>query len=233
MAKQKVKVQVPDSLDEITLGQYQDYLKATEGLDEESDSDKISELALEHFCGIKIDDALQLPYSEINKVLGILSKAFDKDHQLIKFFKLDGVEMGFIPKLDDMTLGEYVDLDGTINSWEDMHRAMAVLFRPVNKKIGPRYTIAEYEANEEIPEIMRHMPLNAVFGALVFFYSLGKELSIATLNYIEKMMETEESSSPLKIRLEKSGVGINQFMHSLRVISQDLMKLPNFRSINV
>ena len=33
---------------------------------------------------------------------------------LINTFVMDGVEYGFIPKLDDITLGEYIDIDNNI-----------------------------------------------------------------------------------------------------------------------
>ena len=39
-----------------------------------------------------------------------------------------GVEYGFIPNLDDMSFGEYVDLDTYIGDWQNIHRAMAVLY---------------------------------------------------------------------------------------------------------
>ena len=58
---------------------------------------------------------------------------------------MGGVEYGFIPVLDDMTLGEYVDLDENFTDWDKMHKAMSVLFRPIKLKKGDRYQIEEYD----------------------------------------------------------------------------------------
>ena len=33
--------------------------------------------------------------------------------------------------LDDMTLGEYIDLDNTLGEWQEMHKAMSILYRPI------------------------------------------------------------------------------------------------------
>ena len=49
----------------------------------------------------------------------------------VKYINGDEVEFGFIPKLDNISLGEFVDLDSYMSDWDNMHKAMAVLYRPV------------------------------------------------------------------------------------------------------
>jgi len=142
--------------------------------------------------------------------------------------------MGFIPKLDDMSLGEYIDCENYIGKWQDMHKAMAVLYRPVNFKSKDKYTIAPYKPSEEIQELMKEMPLSVVMGSMVFFYRLGMELSKAMLNYIQNQLEKNpDTTSQVKMALERSGVGINQFIHSLKEMSEGLTKLRSLHSITV
>ena len=43
-----------------------------------------------------------------------------------------------------MTFGEYMDLDTFIGDNGNLHRAVNVLFRPIEHKRGARYTIKEY-----------------------------------------------------------------------------------------
>ena len=43
-------------------------------------------------------------------------------------FKLGGIEYGLIPDFDDMSLGEYIDLDTYMGDWENMQIAMNVLY---------------------------------------------------------------------------------------------------------
>ena len=232
MIKEKVKIVVPNSLDEITLGQYQEYLKSIDKLDPEKDARTINKKLIEHFCGIEEKMVDKVAYKDVIKVVNVISSAFDKDYELVQLFKLLDVQMGFIPKLDDMSLGEYVDTENFLGDWQNMHRAMAVLYRPVNFRKKERYTIADYSPSDEISLLMKEMPLNVVMGCMVFFYRLGMELSQATLTYIRKTVK-KDTTSDLKEALEKNGVGINQFMHSLEEMSENLTKLQNFRYTNV
>ena len=232
MIKEKVKIVVPNSLAEITLGQYQNYLKDIDKLNPEKNAKLINKKLIEHFCGIEEKMVDKVAYKDVIKVVNVISGAFDKDYELVQLFKLLDVQMGFIPKLDDMSLGEYVDTENFLGDWQNMHKAMAVLYRPVNFKKKERYTIAEYSPSDEISHLMKEMPLNVVMGCMVFFYRLGMELSKATLTYIRKTVK-KDTTSDLKEALEKNGVGINQFMHSLEEMSENLTMLQNFRYTNV
>jgi hypothetical protein len=140
--------------------------------------------------------------------------------------------MGFIPKLDDMSLGEYVDVEASISDWQNIHKAMSVLYRPVNAKIKDKYTIAPYKPNDDIQEWMKQMPLSVVMSCLVFFYDLGIELSTASLVFLEKAMKKDKTSQ-LKEALEESGVGINRFMDSLKETSQSLTRLQKNQYLSV
>jgi len=232
MIKEKVKIVVPNSLAEVTLGQYQNYLKDIDKLDPEKDAKTINKKLIQHFCAIEEDLVDKVAYKDVIKVVNVISGAFDKDYELVQLFKLLDVQMGFIPKLDDMSLGEYVDTENFLGDWQNMHKAMAVLYRPVNFKKKQRYTIADYSPSDEISHLMKEMPLNVVMGCTVFFYRLGIELSQATLTYIRKTVK-KDTTSDLKEALEKNGVGINQFMHSLEEMLENLTKLQNFRYTNV
>jgi len=224
----EVKILVPDTLEEVTLRQYQEYLASIEGLDEELHADIMNKKLIEAFCGIEYELVDSIPMIEVEKLLEALKMAFERDYEHTLRFKLLDVDMGFIPKLDDMSLGEYIDAENFLGEWQDMHKAMAVLYRPVNFKQKDKYTIAPYKPSDEMQELMKEMPLSVVMGVMVFFYRLGMELSAATLNYIQQTLEKNpDITSQAKTALEQSGVGINQFMHSLKEMSEDLMKLPH------
>jgi hypothetical protein len=140
----------------------------------------------------------------------------------------DEVEFGFIPKLDSISLGEFVDLDTYISDWTDMHKAMAVLYRPVTLENKGMYLIEDYESSDKYSEVMKDMPIDIALGAVVFFYRLGKELSVYLMGYLQR--EAQKEDSELKQTLAENGVGINQFMQSLRETSSGLKKLQNLRS---
>jgi hypothetical protein len=132
-----------------------------------------------------------------------------------------------MPKLEDITAGEFIDLDNYLGDWDNMHRAMAVLYRPVTFEKRDRYLIEEYEGSERYAEVMQDAPVDIVIGAMVFFYRLGNELSKRMIVSLEKEMQSPQIT-PLKQALEENGVGITQFTQSLRVMRQSLTKLQNY-----
>lgn len=228
----KIELEVPSSLESITLRQYQKYLKVANKNEGEEYSDFLNKKLVEIFCNVDLNDVESIPVVEFDKVLTIIEEAFKKKWGLTRTFKLLGVDMGFIPKLDDMSLGEYVDVEASLGDWQNIHKAMAVLYRPINFQSKDKYTIAPYTPSEEVSELMREMPLSVVMGSMVFFYALGIELSRASLSYLEMEMKRAKTSQ-LKEALEKNGVGINQFMESLKETSQSLTKLQPSHFLNV
>jgi hypothetical protein len=210
----KIEVIIPNNLSEITLDQYQRFLKIQEN---NTDEKFLTSKMIEIFCGIKLPEVLKMRVNDVSLITNILSEMFENIPQLVQRFKMNGVEYGFIPDLDDMSLGEYIDLDTYLGDWENMHRAMAVLYRPIKNKSGNRYNIKEYDGKGF--EDMKDMPLDAVLSSIVFFYNLGIELSKAMMNYLET---TEEEALTEFLNSQQNGVGINQFTHSLSEILQDL-----------
>jgi len=98
----KVNINVPDSLSEIRLEQYQKFVKLYDG---EVTEDFMALKMLEIFCGIKLNDAYQMRYKDIDAIVQILSTTLNDKPQLVRTFNMDGVEYGFIPNLDDMSFG--------------------------------------------------------------------------------------------------------------------------------
>jgi len=229
----QIELSVPDALSDITLGQYQKYLKILDSnKDDENAAEFINLKTIEIFCNVDFKDVLKIPLGEAEKVLTIINKAFDEKPDIIRHFKLLNVDMGFIPNLERISLGEYIDVENNIVDWQTMHKAMAVLYRPVNFKSREKYTVAPYEPSDEVSELMKEMPLDVAMSSMVFFYDLGMELLKAIPTFIQKNL-TEEQTYLLKQTLAQSGVGINKFTHLLEGMSLNSMKLPKVHSSNV
>ena len=79
---------------------------------------------------------------------------------------------------------------------------------------------------------MKEMPLDVAISSMVFFYALGKELLGAIPKYLEQHLKKEDMQQ-LETHLQKNGVGINQFMHSLKEMSETSIQLPSFHSTSV
>ena len=229
----EVKITVPDSLKDIPLHKYQKFQKVLDVNKEASLNDLfIQEKILQIFCDLPLSDALKYRKSDIDKITEMVAKTLEQKPDLVQSFTIGETEFGFIPKLEDMTFGEYIDLDNSIGDIQNLHKAMAVLYRPVNFKLGNKYDIAPYEINEEIQEVMKEMPMNVVLSSMVFFSSLGTELLLAIPRYLEKNL-TKENMQQLEQYLEKNGDGINQSMLSLKGMSRTLKRLQSYHYSNV
>jgi hypothetical protein len=113
-----------------------------------------------------------------------------------------------------------------------MHKAMAVLFRPITKKgLNNTYEIEKYNGSITYSDVMKHAPLDVVFGANVFFYNLGNELLKSTMNYLEN--NTQMQTILQQHNSENDGVGIVQSMDLLKEILQDLTQSQNYQLTNV
>jgi hypothetical protein len=209
----KVDINIPDSLGEITLEQYQKYLKIQ---DENKDEKFLAVKLIEIFCGLRGDHVLMMRATDIQDIVNIITDMLNDTPQLVTKFKMKGKQYGFIPKLEDMSFGEYIDLDTFMGDWDNMHRAMNVLYRPITDQYGDKYAIEDYKV--DTAEQMKDMPMNAVLGSILFFYNLGMDLSRTMLN----SLESKEANLAQYIISEENGGGINHFSHSLKGIFDDL-----------
>ena len=201
----KIKIEVPETLSDITLNQYQRYLKAIDG---EHTDDFIKQKTIEVFCNIDFKNLATVEVSSLNRIYNKINNLFNDNYGLITTFKLKGKEYGFIPDLSAMTLGEFIDLDTTISKWESMHKSMGVLFRPIKQKIGKKYLIEDYESYSK--NLLKEMPRDVALGAFGFFWTLGNELMTNTQNYLADQIKNLTSQQMLD--LQNAGVGSHQFM---------------------
>ncbi|MGB4742671.1 MAG: hypothetical protein WBH49_03405 [Flavobacteriaceae bacterium] len=217
------------------MQQYQKYLKVMEGNEDAEDTEFINLKVLEIFCGVTMKEAYKLPLAEFSFIINHIINIFKEETPLQRDFTLtdpkgDSVTFGFIPKLDDISLGEFIDLDNYMGDWQNIHKAMAVLYRPITFRKGDLYLIEEYEGSDKYAEVMKDAPVNVALGATVFFYRLGSVLSSYLLDSLTQKLKTDKE---LTEALEQNGDGINQYTQSLEEMSQNLKRLLNFRLPNV
>lgn len=217
----EITVRIPESLDEITLGQYQKYLKVQ---DENEDETFIAQKMIEIFCGARLDQVVNMRFTDVQEITHDLVQMFEEDQEMIKFFTINGVEYGFVPNLDEISFGEFVDLDSYLGDWQEMHKAMQVLFRPVDVKSQGRYNVLPYKAI--LDDTMKDMPLSVAIGAVFFLLNLGKELSVVMMDYLHQGKVKEHTL--LKQGLAESGVGIHHFGQQVRGILKDLKISPSW-----
>ena len=122
----------------------------------------------------------QLGVKDVAVVLNKVSELQEQENSYLKnIIHLNGTKYGFHPNLDELTLGEYADIEMLFR--DDVHRnlpeLMAILYRPIVEEKGDVYTIEAYDGNTTIrAEEFKNMKAIMVQGALLFFWSLGTEL---------------------------------------------------------
>lgn len=204
----KITIDVPDSLKDVTLEQYQEYIKLEE-IDENKNTHFLFHKLVEIFCNITLKDIIKIKWNSLLDLVNQINKLFEEEHKLIKTFKLNGKEYGFIPELDEITLGEFIDLDNYITDWDNMHKALNVLYRPITYKKGDSYIIEDYKVSDALE--FKKTPLNVTFGALFFFYHLNNELVKVIPSYL-KVEAEKHLTYPEKRSLLLNGDGINLSM---------------------
>ena len=129
----RIEVIVPDKLSQITLEQYQRFLK----IQNENDDPRFLQVKMiEIFCDVNPQEILHMKLSDTNAICEMLNDLFEQKPALVKKTKIGEKDYGFIPNLEDISLGEYIDLDTYIGDWENMHLTMNVLYRPLKGKYG-------------------------------------------------------------------------------------------------
>jgi len=176
----KFELTIPSSLSEISLKQYKKFLKIQES---NEDSYFLQCKMIEIFCNLDAKSVRLLKLTDADRIVQIINKMFEEKPELIRTFKLGEIEYGMIPNLDEISLGEYVDLDTYLGDWQNMQIAMNVMFRPIKEKIGDKYLIKDYDV--ESKDLLQEIPMDVVFGAVFFLWNLGIDLSKVMMDYLE------------------------------------------------
>lgn len=224
----KAQIKVPTTLSEIPLTAYQEFIKL---IDKSNDHELIAQRTIQIFCGLEIKDVLQIRWDSILELTNHFAELFKQKPPFQNKFKLGDIEFGFIPNLEEMSFGEYIDLESNISNVENFHKAMAVMYRPITERRKDTYQIMPYTGTEEFAEAMKYAPLDIVMGASLFFWSLGNDLVQTSLTYLEEEMKKDKK---LNTTIQKglsslnSGDGTIQSMQSLKATLQSLMRLPDW-----
>jgi len=203
-----MKIQIPEDISDITLNQYQRYTKLMERTD--LDAYNLNKRIIEIFCGIPFNDIDNIDSKDYAEIISSIEIAVNKDSAFVNRFEIDGFDFGFIPNLDDMSAKELMDLSSHGMEVENLHKVMAVLFRPIKgtDKFN-NYTIHSYDGTKEFADFMKKTPMNVVNGALIFFSSLAKELQ----KHIQKFTEMELVKENQQTSTLRSGIGQQQSMN--------------------
>ncbi len=222
-----MKISIPTSLNEITLNQYLHFRKLAKDYADHEDFLTLSLVTI--FCNLSIEDAKALEVNDFAEIVETLKNTLTQKPQFTERFKLDGVEYGFIPNLDKISAGEYIDLDTYLSDEGTYYDAMAVCYRPITESFGKMYQIEKYEGADKYRQSLVNMPAGIALGAVLFFWTLSKELLSATQTFLQTSPQAETLLQGLTSH--KNGDGMQALMQSLQAAELLLNEQLNSTSI--
>ena len=188
-----------------------------------NDNEFINQKMVECFCGIDLKDVAKISLSDLDGLVEHFNKLFETKGEFKEKFVLNGLKYGFIPNLDKITNGEYMDIDSNISDVNNYHILIGIMYRRITGEFKNKYEIEDYNSDNIDFEIFKDVTLDIVLPALVFFYHLGTELLTVLPRFLEE--EVNKMNIQKSTNSEKSGDGINASIHSLKEMLPSLMKL--------
>jgi len=154
----------------------------------------------------------ELGINDVATILKRIAKMQEKENTKLKrIIKVDNVEYGFHPNLEDITLGEYADIETYLKLGieNNLTKLMAVLYRPILEKEGKQYSIEAYDSSSTRlrAEKFKKMKAEDVNSSLVFFWTLGNELLMTLPLYL--MEQSQEILNKVQMsNLQTNGTGL-------------------------
>ena len=182
----EVKILIPESARELTVEQYQKFLKV------EGDETFTMLKALELFANIPLKVAYAMKADDILSISTDIFTMISVKHPLVKRLSFRGKEYGFVPNLEEMSFGEYIDLDNYLSDMQSLHKTIGVLYRPITIDKGGLYEIEPYNGTDGYSDF----PLDVALGATLFFYRLSNRLLKDSQTSLEEETTNNLTSQP-------------------------------------
>jgi hypothetical protein len=182
----KLKFSIAANAKAVTLAKYIDYQNAV---------DKMERVRV--ITGKSMDNVRLLQSQVIDEIIIRFEAAIKLgSNDFERKVRIGAIELGFIPNLNELTFGEYIDLDthctgiykdGKING-AAAHKMMCILYRPIKAKFGKYYDVEAYNPNakRKYEDEVLQLTLDHVLNVLLFFSTLEIELYNSSLEYLAK-----------------------------------------------
>jgi hypothetical protein len=190
--KKTIEIKIPTDWSDVSIERYVKYNHAMKELEDER---QIIIKTISILCNISEHIVEVMKLKDLKKIQVNLQKLIGKpvNKNIINKIDINGVKYGFHPNLDELTMGEFVDVE-TYAKENDIAKMMSVLYRPINKEEGNRYNIEPYDFDKHSDNANQFQKLSINVGnaIAVFFWTLGKE-QLKTFHQSSKLEEKNQS----------------------------------------
>ena len=216
-----MKLQIPTLINDITVSEY---LKFIEVKKEDADEEFLIHKTISIFCGISMKEVLTIDAQEAQDIAVEIYAVLNQKADFVDRFELNGVEYGFIPNLEDLSLGEYIDLETYLKDQKNLHKVAAVMYRPIVKQYKELYDIESYSSDLKAQELMKQAPIGVISQAVVFFYNIVNELLTDSPHYLEKQMKEAQETIQQQVSSLRNMGGLTQSTYLAKVMLETLNK---------
>lgn len=223
-----VTITYPESWKEI---KYKDYMKYYNTIKPYEGTEDLNRVSLEagalYFCKVPAEYLYRLPKESFDKIQSCLTVLMENSNKipLSNQISIFDTKFGFVPNLDDISYGEYLDLVNYTGKdlWNNIPIMLSILYRPVKLQLAKDYTIEPYTGTKDttIDMFRETLDMEIVFGAVGFFLNLYQDLLTGILQYSKEILEKKGDKKTLALLqdLEKSGLDITQLPSLLTTTS--------------
>lgn len=180
-----IDIYIPDSISELNIANVMVFNKVMkiEGL---SDVEKVVQV-IANLNDLDVNDVRKLPANVIDEIGSKIITLFSADEteyslKNLKSVMIDGVKYGLEPSFSKMETGAYIDITSLLEDLENnLHKLMAILYRPIKRQYGLLYELTEYSIEPDDLKIEREnlflakMPYNIVRALVNFLLSNMKK----------------------------------------------------------
>lgn len=210
-----VSIEIPENLSDVKLSTYKRFIL----LANEENGD---EMALFQFCGLTPAQQEGMKKKDLDEIRNQIGNVLAEKPNLVKSFTFKGKEYGFHPKIEDISMGEYVDLDTYLKDpYKNAEKVLGILYRPITKKIFGRHSIENYDPDIHDGLGFQDLSADIFLGCLLFFYRIATNLQITFLQSLEKEGKRDMMPNPTSV---ESGDGMEQYIKLLKEISYNLKR---------
>jgi|TARA_R100000081_G_C4820055_1_gene178932 hypothetical protein len=172
--KKTFEISIPTEWEDVSIEKFVKYSQAVNHLE---DDKEIVVKTISTLCSIAEEVVEVMKMKDLQKIQTTLQKLISKpiNKEIINKINIEGTVYGFHPKLDEMTMGEFVDVE-TYAKENDFAGMMSVLYRPIIQTQGNRYNIEPYDTDVHYSNSQKFKKLSINVGnaIAVFFWDLGK-----------------------------------------------------------
>ena len=183
----KKTISIPETLYDITLGEYMEIEALPATL---SDEEKIYKtIAL--LCKLSEEEMQNMEQGDLLHIAGVISRvmdSFDEAFEVERIITLDQ-RYGFHPNLSRLTVAEFADIETlSVNLHDNLAQIMGILYRPIVEEHGVFYRISDYDG-EDRTEFFKKMKVANALGAAGFFLRTGTKLALALHSFSTEVKE--------------------------------------------